>query len=54
MRLWWYSSPCHVKWMGVIGTTREEKHHRYLQHSLETMVVVLPMLCEVDGCDWDY
>jgi hypothetical protein len=33
-------TPClsHVKWLGVN----------------EAMVVVLPIPCEVDGCDWDY
>jgi hypothetical protein len=42
-----------VKWMGVIGTTRRGETS-YLQRSLMTMVVVLPIPCEVDGCDWDY
>jgi hypothetical protein len=37
--------------MGLLG---EVKHHRYLQCSLVTMVVVFPMPCEMDGCDWDY
>jgi hypothetical protein len=24
------------------------------KRSHETMVVVFPMPCEMDGCDWDY